>query len=74
MTKCNMCHGKGFVSLGKGIRGVKKCETCRGSGNIEELAPSEVARNMGRATSKSLVSIKESLEYLRTASNAIESE
>lgn len=34
--KCSECDGKGFTSLGEGIRGVKKCSTCRGKGEIVE--------------------------------------
>lgn len=32
--KCSECDGKGFNSLGKGIRGIKKCISCRGKGEI----------------------------------------
>ena len=32
---CDKCGGKGFVSLGKGIRGVKKCVACRGKGDVK---------------------------------------
>lgn len=33
--KCNNCNGSGFISLGDGIRGLKKCECCNGSGEIQ---------------------------------------
>lgn len=30
--KCRVCNGTGLVSLGDGIRGVKKCVCCKGTG------------------------------------------
>lgn len=30
---CPNCNGKGIISLSEGIRGVKKCAYCRGTGN-----------------------------------------
>lgn len=32
--KCNNCNGSGFVSIGEGIRGIKKCPVCNGVGSI----------------------------------------
>lgn len=29
---CGNCNGTGFVSLGPGIRGIKSCEFCHGTG------------------------------------------
>ena len=34
--KCNTCNGTGYVSIGPGIRGIKKCEVCKGTGTITE--------------------------------------
>ena len=33
--KCKNCKGTGFVPLGEGIKGIKKCPFCDGTGKIE---------------------------------------
>lgn len=30
--KCKMCNGTGFVGIGPGIRGIKRCDACHGTG------------------------------------------
>lgn len=32
--KCKVCNGTGYVSIGEGIRGIKKCENCGGLGEV----------------------------------------
>lgn len=32
--KCAVCNGTGFVGIGDGIRGIKKCECCGGAGEV----------------------------------------
>lgn len=32
--KCKMCNGTGYVPIGEGIRGIKKCEYCGGLGTV----------------------------------------
>lgn len=32
--KCNKCNGNGYVSIGIGIRGLKKCNECNGTGIV----------------------------------------
>lgn len=31
---CDTCHGNGFVPIGPGIRGIKKCPACNGLGRM----------------------------------------
>ena len=31
---CDTCHGNGFVPIGPGIRGIKKCPVCNGLGRM----------------------------------------
>ena len=33
-VKCKNCNGKGFVPLGNGIRGIKQCDFCCGTGEV----------------------------------------
>ena len=33
--KCKICSGTGFVGIGPGIRGIKKCESCNGTGRVQ---------------------------------------
>ena len=44
--KCKMCNGTGFVGIGPGIRGIKKCDACHGTwtaqGYIGTYEPSAV--------------------------------
>lgn len=30
--KCKICNGTGYVGIGSGIRGIKKCDACHGTG------------------------------------------
>lgn len=30
--KCRNCKGKGFIPLGEGIKGIKECPVCKGTG------------------------------------------
>lgn len=34
--KCEVCNGTGWVSIGHGIRGIKKCKVCQGTGIIAD--------------------------------------
>ena len=38
-VKCKQCRGTGMIPLGKGIRGIMKCNACSGSGKIEVAVP-----------------------------------
>lgn len=33
--KCKNCKGAGFIPLGEGIKGIKECPICKGTGKIE---------------------------------------
>ena len=33
--KCKNCDGTGFIPLGEGIKGIKECPICKGTGKIE---------------------------------------
>jgi len=30
--KCRICNGTGWVSIGPGIRGIRRCDVCNGTG------------------------------------------
>lgn len=32
--KCKVCNGTGYVSIGEGVRGIKKCDNCGGLGEV----------------------------------------
>ena len=34
--KCSVCDGRGFVSMGPNVRGVKACAACGGTGELRE--------------------------------------
>jgi DnaJ-class molecular chaperone len=34
--ECKKCNGMGWVKIGYGIRGLKPCPRCRGTGKKEE--------------------------------------
>ena len=36
MDKCLICKGTGFVPLGEGIKGLKECDCCNGTGAAPE--------------------------------------
>lgn len=35
--KCEKCKGTGWVSRGKGVRGLRECSFCNGKGEIIEI-------------------------------------
>lgn len=37
--KCKQCGGTGMIPIGKGIRGIMKCNACNGSGKVEVTVP-----------------------------------
>lgn len=36
MMKCSICNGVGYIGIGEGIRGIKKCYACNGTGESAE--------------------------------------
>lgn len=32
---CGVCNGTGLVSIGAGVRGLKRCEACHGTGVVK---------------------------------------
>ena len=34
--KCKNCKGIGFIPLGEGIKGIKECPFCKGTGKVEK--------------------------------------
>lgn len=34
--KCKKCNGTRMVGIGNGIRGIKKCDSCNGTGHVDE--------------------------------------
>lgn len=34
---CKVCNGTGYVGLGDGIRGIKRCDACNGTGTVESV-------------------------------------
>lgn len=44
--KCKICNGTGLVGIGPGIRGIKRCDACHGTGMaqgyVEAYEPTSV--------------------------------